>query len=123
MTARALINGRGQKTFEPGKVFDLATDIVQMMDRDLAHFVATSLFGAPEVEKRAYFSRRKAEFSRSLDKFERAQVPSIENPMAPCGSAGRIEQTDLFEVPDGFDVNTGSTSKLAYGPAGHVEFP
>src|SRR3546814_11804771 len=99
MTARTLLDGSGQVPFQASEIVNLAPHVFEVMNCNLAHFVAARFGRTAQVEQCPHLFRSKTQLARPLDEFERAEMTVVENQVSPCSSLWRTEHSDLLEVP------------------------
>src|SRR3546814_12614663 len=97
--------------------------VFEVMNCNLAHFVAARFGRTAQVEKCPHLFRRKTQLARPLDEFERAEMTVVENPVSPCCAIRRTEHSDLLEVPDCLEMDARFACPFTYRKAAHADSP
>ena len=123
MTARTLLDGSGKVSFQASEIVDLAPHFFEVMNCNLAHFVAACFGRTAQIQKCPHLLWRKAELARPFDEFECAEVTVVENPVTACCTIRRTEHADLLEIADCLDMDASLARQLTYRQATHAESP
>ena len=95
MPTRTALDRRGEQPLQSLEVRHFAPDLVQMMNRDFANFIAARLFGAAQFKDGAHFARREAKLPRPLYKAQGPDMLVGKDPVAAFGSIGLGEQANF----------------------------